>query len=237
MSFGFAASKDPSQRAPEAPPTSALLSHDAALQFAQLRQPANVPSGLYLSPTTNPTIYNGVLFVHKGYYAGAIFRFQIRYVSANRAPEVTIDESCAHPLVDPSTRRLLLASRFPSWRPRQDFLSHVLSFIKSIFKRKVLDNMTEGQVAHAELFRIYRAERSTFMKMASQSAASSQSSAKLYHASSQSTVLTSAGQDSHASSGGGGGGGGGGPSPAFLGPRFEKLKDEEYDALIKRILP
>lgn len=101
-------------------------------------------------------MWHGVIFVQNGPFSGGIFRFDVvfppTYPSAT--PQVFFPPTLLHPLVDPDTGRLLLSSRFPTaWRPRQDFVFHILQFVKNAFQEDNLDSLREGQVANPEVYR------------------------------------------------------------------------------------
>lgn len=69
-------------------------------------------------------------------------------------PVVTFQTDVFHPLVDPASGRFALASRFPSWRPRVDFLFHVLHYLKAAFKRAALDELREAACPNKEAYRL-----------------------------------------------------------------------------------
>ncbi|KAH9812134.1 ubiquitin-conjugating enzyme/RWD-like protein [Melampsora americana] len=151
-----------------------MASLEVSLEFASLRLPGHCPLGVWVIPSpTNIYQWQGVLFIHRGYYAGAIYRFVLEipksYPSA--PPVVRFTTECFHPLVDQSTGRFDIRSRFPEWRPRVDFLCHVLHFIKSAFKRPGLERIKEESDAqNKEAFRLYRDQTQIFATLASQSA-------------------------------------------------------------------
>lgn len=124
---------------------------------SQLGLPGNCPSGVYVASTENDDELSGVIFVHRGYYAGAILRFRLVLPLAfpTRAPMVFFEgNDLMHPLVDSQTSRMLIASGFPNWDPRRDSLSKLLWFIKGAFKRFELDRLSDGVVANAESWRL-----------------------------------------------------------------------------------
>ncbi|SPO21040.1 uncharacterized protein UTRI_00517 [Ustilago trichophora] len=157
---------------------------DISFQYAQLCLPSNCPTGIYVQLDDDDThLWHSVIFVQDGPFKGGIFRFDIvfppTYPSAT--PQVFFPPTLLHPLVDPDTGRLLLSSRFPTaWRPRQDFVSHVLSFVKSCFSEESLEGLREGMVANPEVYRMFRSHRSLFNKLALQSVALSTSPSSLY---------------------------------------------------------
>ncbi|CAG8464540.1 1372_t:CDS:2 [Cetraspora pellucida] len=51
---------------------------DLMIEFTNLRNPRHCPSGVYVMPSAdNFYIWYGVLFVHKGYYKGGVFKFKL----------------------------------------------------------------------------------------------------------------------------------------------------------------
>lgn len=69
------------------------------------------------------------------------------------APSVTYQGTAiVHPLIDPATSRVKLDARFPTWRPRQDYICHVLHFLKAMFKRRELDRIRENICANREAY-------------------------------------------------------------------------------------
>ncbi|KAM0791643.1 hypothetical protein ACM66B_006079 [Microbotryomycetes sp. NB124-2] len=144
--------------------------HEALLEFAALGAESSCPAGIYVYPS-DPFSWNGVHFVHRGLFAGAVFHFAIHLPQdyPHAAPTVVYRSTAlVHPLVDPATGTLRLDSRFPTWRPRQDFVVHVLHFMKACFKRQTLDALTEPQCANKEAYRLYRNRFEVFVQLASQ---------------------------------------------------------------------
>ncbi|KAK4047236.1 hypothetical protein OIV83_005539 [Microbotryomycetes sp. JL201] len=146
---------------------------EALLEFAALGADQGCPAGIYLTPS-DPFAWSGVHFVHRGFFAGAVLHFTVDIPRdyPHSAPTVVYRSTAlVHPLVDPATGKLRLDSRFPTWRPRQDFIVHVLHFMKACFKRHALDALTE---AH------YRDRFEVFVQLASQSALLSTTENALY---------------------------------------------------------
>lgn len=151
-------------------------------------------------------VWHGVIFVQNGPFSGGIFRFDIVFPPAypSATPQVFFPPTLLHPLVDPDTGRLLLSSRFPTaWRPRQDFVFHILQFVKNAFQEDNLESLREGQVANPEVYRyvaalptlddckvlshdgfcttrMFRTHRTLFNKLALQSVSLSTAPSSLY---------------------------------------------------------
>ncbi|KAF9895572.1 hypothetical protein BX616_009374, partial [Lobosporangium transversale] len=123
----------------------------------------------------------GTLFIHKGYYRNAVFKFQMVIPAdyPNRRPVVQFLSDMWHPLVD-QQGFLALQYQFPQWRPHRDYLFHVLHFVKAIFKKCFLDTIQEKQALNKEAFRIYRQENKIFGKLAQQRAQLSITDSSLY---------------------------------------------------------
>lgn len=100
--------------------------------------------------------WSGVLSIHKGYWQGAILHFTLLIPSTypQSPPQVIFDSPIFHPLIDPVSGRMRLDSRFPHWRPREDFIWTVLHFVKSAFKRRGLDELREAVCANQEAYRL-----------------------------------------------------------------------------------
>ena len=129
-----------------------------------------------------PIVWFGTLFVHKGYYRNAVFKFQliIPQEYPDKRPVVQfLTDSTFHPLID-QQGYLALQYQFPQWRPHRDYLFHILHFIKAAFKKCVLDSVLEKQAVNKEAFRMYRHENSIFAKLAQQWAQLSITESHLY---------------------------------------------------------
>lgn len=157
---------------------------DISFQYAQLCLPSNCPSGIYVQLDDDDThLWHSVIFVQGGSFSGGIFRFDIVFPSTYpfAIPQVFFPPTLLHPLVNPDTGRLLLSSRFPTaWRPRQDFVSHILQFVKAAFQEDTLESLMEGTVANPEVYRMFRTHRGLSNKLALQSVALSTAPSSLY---------------------------------------------------------
>lgn len=106
--------------------------------------------------TDNIDIWYGVIFIHKGYYADAVFKFRIKVPETYpvHPPEVHFLLDVFHPLVN-QDRQLSLLPRFPDWRPKRDYLFHVLQYISAVFRKRTLDSLTEDMCSNKEAFQVY----------------------------------------------------------------------------------
>ncbi|GAA5909332.1 hypothetical protein JCM6882_000954 [Rhodosporidiobolus microsporus] len=154
---------------------------EAMMEFASLGQEDHCPLGVYVWPT-EVFEWSATLFLHRGYYAGSILHFRL-VIPPNypqSPPAVVFESPIFHPLVDPVSGRMRLDARFPTWRPRRDFIFHVLHAVKAAFKRKGLDELREAVCANQEAWRLYRTNPPLFTKLASQSALLSSTPSALY---------------------------------------------------------
>ncbi|KAM0747262.1 UBC-like protein [Meredithblackwellia eburnea MCA 4105] len=160
---------------------------EVLIELSALGNPSHCPLGMYVLPDKEDVFkWHGVLFVHKGYYASAVFHFTVLIPTSypSSAPQVFFPSTIFHPLIDPTNGKFHLNSRFPTWRPRVDFIFHVLHFVKASFKRASLDQVREASCANKEAYRLYRDQTPLFTKLASQSALLSITDTALYSASS-----------------------------------------------------
>lgn len=72
----------------------------------------------------------------------------------NNPPSVTFLTDMFHPLVDVQGN-VSLSQRFPTWRPYQDYIFHVLHYLKNMFKRVVLDGLMDKHCNNKEAYRLY----------------------------------------------------------------------------------
>lgn len=158
-----------------------------------LRQPGNCPEGVYVSPSKSLDVWDGVIFVRKGYYQGGVFRFKIQFTASYplRAPLVTFSKgSLIHPLIDPRDDHLALASGFPEWDSTKDNVVKLLFYIKIIFKTFHLNKLNDGLVINGEAWRLFQSNRSVFAKLTSQCATISATPTILYDQPTNSTNTT-----------------------------------------------
>ncbi|KAI8366659.1 ubiquitin-conjugating enzyme/RWD-like protein [Radiomyces spectabilis] len=141
-------------------------------EFVNLRNPNHCPLGVYVMPSSdNLNVWYGVLFIHKGYYKSGVFKFRLLIPEdyPNQAPSISFLTDMFHPLVDVSGN-LSLTQQFSSWRPYQDYIFHVLHYLKNIFKRSVLDGLMDKHCLNKEAYRLYRTDTAIFGKLAQQCA-------------------------------------------------------------------
>ncbi|KAG0269327.1 hypothetical protein DFQ27_004011, partial [Actinomortierella ambigua] len=159
--------------------------YELMIEFSNLRNPQHCPRGLYVMPAAdNMNLWFGTIFIHKGYYRDAVFKFKMTIPPEypEKRPTVHFLSEIFHPLIDQkdNNRELMLQYQFPTWTPHQDYLFHVLHFIKACFKKCILDRTTEKQAINKEAQRMYRHEPTIFAKLAQQSAQLSIAEPSLY---------------------------------------------------------
>ncbi|KAN0065604.1 hypothetical protein ACQY0O_000727 [Thecaphora frezii] len=156
---------------------------DISFQYAQLAYANNCPDGIYVQLDDQDThLWHAVIFVQSGPFYAGIFRFDILFPPNYplATPHVYFPPTLLHPLVDPNSGRMSLLARFPTWKPRTDFIPALLRFVSDSFNDATLETLREGMVANLEVFRMYRDQRAIFNKLASQSVALSTSASSLY---------------------------------------------------------
>lgn len=156
-----------------------------SFEYASLRYNKHCPSGMYITPTPDSVlVWDGVLFVHKGYYAGSVLKFTITFPDKypDMPPTVRFLTDVFHPLVETRTGLLNLMARFRPWRPTEHRVHDILHFTKALFKVTVLDHINELDVVNKEAFKLYQENRTSFAALAQQSAQFSRSPSALYDA-------------------------------------------------------
>ncbi|VDC02564.1 unnamed protein product [Peniophora sp. CBMAI 1063] len=210
------------QTLPPAPtwPDSATASPVAraavAQEFANLRYEGHCPLGMYIVPAAdNLFVWDGVLFVHQGYYTDSILKFRVIFPPnyPDRAPNVQFITDVFHPLIAQQDGEFNVASRFRPWRPKEHHVYDVLHWLKASFKKHALDDIKEIDCLNKEAFRLYHDSTSSFAALATQSSMLSQLASSLFD------------QDH--------------PSMANKGPvhgiPFKELRTEESSALRQRL--
>lgn len=154
-----------------------------SFEYASTKHPSHCPLGIYVQPSSSSLlVWDGVFFVHKGYYSGAVLKFRLTFPNnyPESAPQVHFITDVFHPLVSQNDGTFALTPRLPSWRPREHHVFDVLFWIKSAFKKHALDQLKEKDCLNKEAFRLYRESTAHFSGLANQSALLSQSDTALY---------------------------------------------------------
>lgn len=137
-----------------------------------LRNPNHCPLGVYVMPSSDDLyVWYGALFVHKGFYKSGTFKFRLTIPKnyPNQPPSITFLTDMFHPLVDVNGHVSIL-QQFPIWRPYQDYIFHILHYLKNMFKKVVLDGLNDKYCLNKEAYRLYRNDVSVFGKLAQQCA-------------------------------------------------------------------
>jgi len=154
-----------------------------SIEYASLRHDRHCPTGIYVAPSTESMlIWDAVLFVHKGHYAGSVFKFVITFPDGypDRPPTVRFVTDVFHPLVASQTGVFNLTARFRPWRPKEHHVHDILYFVKTAFKECSLEKLNELDVLNKEAFKLYKEDRPSFTALAQQSSQLSQSPSTLY---------------------------------------------------------
>ncbi|KAG8771482.1 hypothetical protein FRC12_003590 [Ceratobasidium sp. 428] len=177
-------SSTPSNLVDHTKPKDKTLTHaKLAVEYASLQNRSHCPQGIYVVPSERSMrLWDGILFVHQGYYASAIFRFKMTFPSdyPARAPVVQFTTDAFHPLVSTKDGTFSLTPRIPNWSSYDHNVFHVLHWIKASFKKQALDELIEPACLNKEAFRMYQDSTASFASLAAQSASLSQSSSALY---------------------------------------------------------
>jgi ubiquitin-protein ligase len=135
----------------------------ASLSVTQLSHSCILFISFFSNTMRMAIVWFGVLFVHKGFYRSGVFKFRINIPESypNAPPTVTFLTDMFHPLVD-TQGRLSIAQQFPVWRPHQDYIFHILHYIKNAYKRVVLDGLVEKYCPNKEAYRLYVSSEPVF---------------------------------------------------------------------------
>ncbi|CAG8756213.1 8994_t:CDS:2, partial [Racocetra persica] len=162
-------------------------------ESTNLRNPRHCPSGVYVMPSAdNFYIWYGVLFIHKGYYKGGVFKFKLNipteypFYDGKYPPTVHFisklinDDGLFHPLIHPETGNFSLTQQFKDWASHKYYIFHVLHYVKKSFKKDVLDKLSEKHCLNKAAYDTYRENPKKFGIMAKQCAELSTSDTVLY---------------------------------------------------------
>jgi len=126
--------------------------------------------------------WHGAMFVHQGYYAGAILRFRLQFPNEypRHPPNVFFETDTFHPLVSTKDGKMNLGGRFQPWIPGEHHVFDILYYIKSVFKKDILDRLDQGDAFNHEAFRIYKESNASFAALARQTTDLSQRDSVIY---------------------------------------------------------
>jgi len=173
----------PSKQSSVDHPSGSVVTRTAvSLEYASLRHSNHSPLGMYVVPSPgNLLVWDGVFFVHQGYYADAIIKFRLTFpeMYPEQPPSVLFVTDVFHPLI--SHRGVFnLSPRFRPWRPKEHHVFDVLHWIKAAFKKHALDSIKDVDCLNKEAFRLYQDSTQSFAALATQSALLSQSDSALF---------------------------------------------------------
>ncbi|KAI0796801.1 UBC-like protein [Abortiporus biennis] len=192
----------------------ALTRTAVSLEYASLRHNGHCPLGMYVIPTKdNLLVWDGVFFVHQGYYQDSILKFRLTFPPnyPERPPVVQFLTDVFHPLISQQDGIFNLAPRFRPWKPKEHHIFDVLHWVKAAFKKHALDEIKDVDCLNKEAFR-YHDTTSSFAALATQSSMLSQSASALFDRDHPSM----AGKGSHDIT-------------------FKELKPEQLDSLRKKL--
>ncbi|KIJ20000.1 hypothetical protein PAXINDRAFT_160656 [Paxillus involutus ATCC 200175] len=127
-----------------------------SFEYASLRHNKHCPTGMYITPSVESIlVWEAVLFVHKGPYAGSVLKFLMTFPDnyPDRLPTARFLTDVFHPLVATQTGSFNLTARFRPWRPKEHHVHDILHFIKVAFKEPALDKLDEMDAVNKEAFK------------------------------------------------------------------------------------
>ncbi|KAG8773304.1 hypothetical protein FRC15_002098 [Serendipita sp. 397] len=154
-----------------------------SFEYASVKHASHCPLGIYVQPSAGSLlVWDGVFFVHKGYYGGAVLKFRLSFPSdyPQRPPQVHFVTDVFHPLVSQRDGLFSITPRLGKWKPNEHHVFDVLFWIKSAFKKHALDQLKDKDCLNQEAFSRYRESTASFAALATQSALLSQSDHALY---------------------------------------------------------
>ncbi|KAI8927909.1 ubiquitin-conjugating enzyme/RWD-like protein [Entophlyctis helioformis] len=171
------ASSAPSEQA-----ASLLRRYQLLIEYKNLRSPQVCPSGVYVIPDpTNMDVWHATMFIHRGFYKEAVFKFIIDIPPDYPAsmPGIRFITNVFHPLID-GDGVFTLDHQFPHWRPGKDLIAHVLHYVKASFRESAMSALQEPACSNVDAYRTFKQERSYFARLAAQCAQMSSSEAILF---------------------------------------------------------
>eukprot|EP00927_Polykrikos_kofoidii_P043519 TRINITY_DN37586_c0_g1_i1.p1 TRINITY_DN37586_c0_g1~~TRINITY_DN37586_c0_g1_i1.p1 ORF type:complete len:332 (-),score=40.34 TRINITY_DN37586_c0_g1_i1:410-1405(-) len=153
------------------------LVHQYAVLLEYERLKDVLPSGLYVMPSFESVLtWHGTVFVHRGYYAGGVFKFSIVMCDdyPEVAPEVRFTCEVFHPLVCPESGLFQIRACVPEWTPGRDYTSLLMPHIHRTFHRH--DYLTRSpQPLNPTAFSLLKINPEAFARRASACAEKSRS--------------------------------------------------------------
>ncbi|KAJ3320148.1 hypothetical protein HDV06_005625 [Boothiomyces sp. JEL0866] len=116
----------------------------------------------------------------KKYYKEGVFKFEINLKNyPMECPTVKFKTGIFHPLVDPVDNILYLGKYDNNWS-NQFYISHILHYVKDIFKSQMIQEINELYCPHLEALKIFKNEKQRFIQLANQSALKSNLEEELF---------------------------------------------------------
>ncbi|KXN90247.1 hypothetical protein AN958_04038 [Leucoagaricus sp. SymC.cos] len=177
-----ASSGNTSSKTNSSPTTQSIIARTAlSLEYAFLRHSDHCPLGMYVVPSPeNLFVWDAVLFVHQGYYAGAVLRFRLTFPDdyPDKIPTVQFITDIFHPLID-QKGFYNLSVHFRPWKPKEHHVYNILYDVKAAFKKYRLDQTKEVDAWNKEAYS-YHESTSSFSALATQSSQLTRSESALY---------------------------------------------------------
>ncbi|KAJ3000625.1 hypothetical protein HDV02_004310 [Globomyces sp. JEL0801] len=137
-----------------------LRNLELMIEYKNLISSLNCPSGCYVMPTDDLHNWHGVMFIHRGYYKEAVFKFNLLIPNTYpESPPVVKFVSQIH-TGDPDKTTSVM-----SYTTLKIFSK--VSYFKIYSKDSSIKSLKEAYCPHAEALQMYQNERSTFIKLAS----------------------------------------------------------------------
>ncbi|KIJ56784.1 hypothetical protein M422DRAFT_197967 [Sphaerobolus stellatus SS14] len=163
--------------------SSSTVALTIAMEYANISSTRqHCPSGIYIIPSESIYHWDGVLFVHQGYYADSVLKFRLTFPRnfPENPPRVNFATDVFHPLISQKDGLFNLSPQFRHWKSKEHHVFHILHCIKAAFKRAQLDQLEEKDCLNPDAFRLYRDATPSFAALAAQTAALSNSKSALY---------------------------------------------------------
>lgn len=144
----------------EAEREQALRDYKLTIEYKHLKQ--HSPSGVYLLPSmTSLRLFHGVIFVRRGLYANATFKFTMElpdgYNDSNTWPKITFSGWVFNPHVH-ENGELDVENAYPQWDPHRHYLVTVLTYLKKIFYMKTFGDDATANIEARDMSRSNPAE-------------------------------------------------------------------------------
>lgn len=142
----------------------ALRDYKVTIEYKHLKQ--HSPSGVYVLPSlTSLRSFHGVIFLRRGLYSDAIFKFTIElppeYNEVNAWPRIVFSTDVYNPHVCPETGELDVQAAYSQWDPHRHYLVTVLTYLKKIFYMK---SFGDHVVANLEARDLSRSDPAAYRK-------------------------------------------------------------------------